>query len=315
MKTVQLGRTPFCVTRLCFGTLTLSPLQRDLPPRKGADLLLAAFERGVNFLDTAELYDNYEAIGLALSEWRGHDIVVQTKCYAYDAAGAEKSLETALRALGRERIEIFMLHEQESAHTLRGHAEALEAFAKARDAGKIGAIGISTHYVAGVQAAARHPLIEVVHPIYNVVGMGIVDGARADMEAAVQTCNDAGRGIVAMKPLGGGHLISDRERAFDYALHAQNVDSIALGMQSEAEIDYACALFDGRDASPFAETTASQPRTLAIHSWCVGCGACAERCQQKAIRIENGKACVTHARCVLCGYCASACPEFCIKVI
>ncbi len=314
MKSAKLGKTPFVVSRLCFGTLTLSPLQRNLPPQEAADLLLLAFEQGVNFLDTAEFYDNYEAIGLALSQWHGQPIVVETKCYAYDREGALRSLDKALQRLKRDRIEIFMLHEQESEHTLRGHTEALETFARARDQGAIGVIGMSTHFVAGVRAAIAHPLIEVVHPIRNIAGLGVVDGTRQEMEAAVSDCHAAGRGIVAMKPLGGGHLIPEREKALAYAMQAPDVDAVALGMQSPAEVAYACALFAGEDVTRYEHAIAIQPRKLLIESWCQGCGACQARCQQDAIRIENGRAEVDAARCVLCGYCAAVCSEFCIKV-
>jgi len=52
-----------------------------------------------------------------------------------------------------------------------------------------------------------------------------------------------------------------------------------------------------------------------VHDWCEGCGRCAERCGQGAIRVENGRAAVDMEKCVLCGYCAGACPQFSIKVV
>ena len=56
MQTRTLGRSALTVSRLCYGTLTMSPLQCNLSPREGADLLVYAYERGVRFLDTADLY-------------------------------------------------------------------------------------------------------------------------------------------------------------------------------------------------------------------------------------------------------------------
>lgn len=313
MERRPLGATGLLVSRLCFGTLTLSPLQRDLPPERGAELLLYAFDRGVNCLDTAELYDNYPAIALALRRWQGERIIVSTKCYAYDRTTAAASLEKARRALDRDVIDVFMLHEQESEHTLRGHGEALDYFAAQQAKGTIRALGMSTHFVAGARAAAKHPLIQVLHPIYNHRGVGVVDGGRRDMEEAVEACVAAGVGILGMKPLGGGHLIPDREAALDYALAAP-LDTIALGMQSEAEIDYNATRFSGEDASPFAKSVSAQPRELVVQDWCIGCGRCVQRCQQGALALEAGKAAVDNDKCVRCGYCASVCPEFCLKV-
>ena len=54
MQMRKLGRSGLAVSRLCYGTLTMSPLQKDLSPEDGARLLVHAYERGVRFLDTAE---------------------------------------------------------------------------------------------------------------------------------------------------------------------------------------------------------------------------------------------------------------------
>ena len=69
LKTTELGRSGLKVSRLCFGTLTMSPLQRNLPPEEGARLLVHAYEMGVRFLDTADLYGTYPHIKLALKDY------------------------------------------------------------------------------------------------------------------------------------------------------------------------------------------------------------------------------------------------------
>lgn len=315
MDRKRLGKSNLQVSSLCFGSLTLSPLQRDLPVEEGAELLLYAFGKGMNIIDTAELYDNYPAIALALRQWQGEDILISTKSYAYDKTTAENSLEKARKALDRDVIDIFMLHEQESEHTLRGHAEALEYFDTQKKKGVIRALGISSHYVAGIRAAATHPLLDVVHPIYNQPGLGIVDGTRSDMEEAIQLCRSHDQGILGMKPLGGGHLISQREEALRFALDSPLLDCVAIGMQSQAEIDFNVAVAQWEDPAPFSEGTKVRKRQLWIHDWCIGCGKCVGRCQQGALCLEDGKAVVEQEKCILCGYCGSVCPEFCIKVL
>ena len=302
------------VSSLCFGTLTMGPLQRGLSPQEGSSLLLHAFERGINFIDTAEIYANYEHIGLALKSYR--DICVATKCYAYDEAGAKASYEKAVRGIGREYIDVFMLHEQESEHTLRGHAEAIAYFLKKKDEGYIGELGISTHFIAGARAIAKHTELAVLHPIINKAGLGICDGRLAEMEEAVSAAHAAGKFIYAMKPLGGGHLINDRKQAFSYVRALPFIDSIAVGMQTMHEIDYNISLFsDQTITEELAHKTGSRVRTLLIHDWCEGCGACAKACANGALHLENGKMIADQDKCLFCGYCAAKCPQFCIKVI
>ena len=311
MRMQKLGRSGLMVSRLCFGTLTMSPLQRDMAPEDGARLLIHAYERGVRFLDTAALYGTYPHIALALRD--APDYVISTKAYCWDEPTASAALERAFRGIGRDYIDLFMLHEQESLYTLRGHEEALVYLQRQKELGHIGAIGVSTHFAGCVRAAPRFPMIDVIHPLINRAGIGIQDGTREDMEAAIRTARDFGIGIFAMKPLGGGHLISDSCEALRYAIDNPLLDSVALGMQTIQEIDADVAAFEG-DFS-LLDALRDRPRQIMVHDWCEGCGRCAERCRQKAIAIRDGRAHIDPDKCIFCGYCARACPQFCIKVV
>ncbi len=314
MKQVLLGNTGISVSRLCFGTLTMGPLQKNLPLAKGVGLLELAFSLGVNFLDTAELYGTYPYVKEALR--LKPDAVVCTKSYSYDIPTAEKSFRLAVEGIGREYIDIYLLHEQESRHTIRGHYEAIEYLLKKKEQGYIGAIGLSTHFIAGVEGANHYPELGVVFPLINKDGVGIADGGQDDMMAQIHKAHALGKGIIAMKPLGGGHLIAHRNQALSYILQEPSIHTIAIGMQTEAEVYYNCAVFSGEQPDPKWEVeTQRAPRKLFIQDWCEGCGRCVQRCKNKAMRLIDGKAVVDETKCALCGYCAKTCPQFCIKVI
>lgn len=314
MQMNVLGRSGLKVSRLCFGTLTMSPLQRGLSPEEGARLLVYAYERGVRFLDTADLYGTYPHIHLALKD--APDYVISTKAYCYDRETAQAALERACQGVGRDYIDLFMLHEQESLYTLRGHEEALNYLAEQKQKGRIGAVGVSTHHVACVRAAPRFGMIDVIHPLINAAGIGIQDGTREDMEAAIRAAREFGIGIFAMKPLGGGHLMRSSRDALDYALNNPLLDAVAIGMQDTDEIDADVAAFDGDPrAGALLERLSRRERRIMVHDWCEGCGRCRDRCRQHAIDIIDGRASIDAAKCVFCGYCAKACPQFCIKVI
>lgn len=310
----RLGKTGKTVSKLCFGTLTMGPFQRDLSVPEGAALFERAFGHGVNFLDTAEIYETYPHVREAVR--MKPDVVVCTKSYSYDAATAEASFRKAVEGIGREYIDVFLLHEQESAHTIRGHREAIEYFLKKKEEGLIGAVGLSTHYVRCMEAAIRHPEFDVLFPLINKKGVGIADGTPDDMLSVIRRAHELDMGIIAMKPLGGGHLIEEREEALDYVLGLDCIDTVAIGMQSLDEVDYNCARFSGEVPDPeLSERLGRVRRRMLIQEWCRGCGTCVSACRNHAITMVDGIARIDYTKCATCGYCARACPEFNIKVI
>lgn len=310
MEYVLLGGTGLRVSKLCFGTLTISPLQRGFDIKSGAALLKSAHDMGVTFFDTAEIYGTYAHLKEAFGDT--DSVVISTKSYSYDEATAKSSLDKARRELGRDCIDIFMLHEQESEHTLRGHREAIDYFLRMKQEGVIKAFGVSTHFSACVKAAAKYPEIDVVHPIYNMRGLGVADGSREDMEAAVMLAYGAGKGIFAMKPLGGGHMTDNALKALSYAADSPYVHAVAVGMQTIEEVGANCAYFSGKRDIMFSP---GRKRQLMIHDWCEACGSCVKACGSGALSLKDGKVLINQQRCIFCGYCGAACPQFAIKVI
>ncbi|MGI9860114.1 aldo/keto reductase [Moorella naiadis] len=315
MRYVTLGASGIRVSRLCFGSLTIGPLQAGLSVAEGAELIRQALELGVNFIDTAQCYDNYPHIRAALKGWPG-EVVLATKSYDYTAAGMASSLAEARQELDREVIDIFLLHEQETALTLAGHRPALDYLLEARERGLIRAVGISSHAVEAVRVAATMPEIDVIHPLYNQAGLGILDGSREEMLAAITLAHNNGKGIYAMKALGGGHLAGKARAALDFVLATPVIDAVAVGMQSTAEVAANVAWFSGREPpEALRQQLQDRPRRLLIEEWCQGCGRCVQRCPQGALKLVAGRSVVDPERCILCGYCAGVCRDFCIKVI
>lgn len=310
----ELGSTGIEVSNLCFGTLTVSPLQCNYSSQDAAKLFCYAIDKGINFFDTAQLYSTYEPLKRAI-EYK-NDIVISSKAYCYDKKTAEESIDEALRSIGRSYIDVFLLHEQESKHTIRGHWEAVEHILSRIEKGDIRTAGISTHHIAAIEAALCLKELQVIHPIYNEKGIGIIDGTKEQMRQAIDNSVSYGKGIYLMKALGGGHLIKNSLNALNHAKSIDGIASIAVGMKNEQEIDYNVSVFSG--TVPNKELTDKINRTerhLHIHDWCIGCGSCVEVCQHEALKIVNNKVEVDSKKCILCGYCATRCKDFCIKVI
>ncbi len=315
MQRIELANSGVEVSRLCFGSLTMTPFQANLTVDEGAYLIEYAYDKGINFIDTAELYENYNYIKRALKGISREDFVIATKSYAYTEDMARESLDLALKELDTDYIDIFLLHEQESIHTVRGHFDAIEYFVRQKEKGKINSIGISTHRISGALAAIQVPEIEILHPIVNKKGIGIQDGNIDQMIETLDKVKKAGKGVYAMKPLGGGHLISESEASFNFVKNIDSVDSIAIGMQSTVEIDANIHLLkNGYIPENLKEKLGNKKRKLIVADYCIGCGECVQMCRQKGIEILDEMA-RPNENCILCGYCAKVCPEFCIKVI
>lgn len=314
MELVKLGNTGIQVSRLCFGGLVIGPLQAGLPVQEGAGVILKALESGVNFIDTAELYGTYPHIREAIRRW-GRKPVIATKSYAYTREGARESVEKARREMDIDVIDIFLMHEQESRLTLRGHREALEYYLEAREKGIIRAVGVSTHHIEVVRASCEMPEIEVIHPIVNKTGIGISDGNALEMLEAVEAAWALGKGIYSMKPLGGGNLLQSYHECMRYVLDIPFIHAVAVGMQSPEEVAMNVCVFEGKNIPvEITEALGRRKKHLHIDGWCEACGRCVERCGQGALSIRDGKAGADPERCVLCGYCGSACPVFAIKI-
>ena len=313
---VALGSTGIAVSRLCFGTLTASPLQLDLAASDAAELMLAAWRSGVRFFDTAKLYDNYDHLRSLLRMVPRESVVLASKSYAFDGDTMRADVLDALRRLDTGYIDLFLLHEQESALTLRGHRPALLALADLKQAGIIRATGLSTHTVAGARAGALEPLIDVIHAPVNYSGLGIVDGSLPDMLAVLEQAAGMGKGIYAMKPLGGGHLGGRAQESLAFVRDIPYIHAVALGLGTDQELAFAVEVIAGREPpAALGKGLALIRRHVTVDPWCDGCGQCAVACPQGAITLEQGRASVCHASCVRCGYCAAACPGVHIKVV
>jgi hypothetical protein len=164
-------------------------------------------------------------------------------------------------------IDLFLLHEQESTLTLDGHREAFAYFHEQKEKGLIRAIGISTHAVEPVQALTQarqghadalwrdldiglYREADVIHPLLNWRGLGLIDGTAEEMVLATRAAADAGLGLYGMKMLGGGHFLHEFDTALAFALAQDQMAAYAVGMQSEAEIDMNIALFSGLAVDP-----------------------------------------------------------------
>ncbi len=314
----KLGKSNIEVTELCIGTLILGRLQADLSPEEGASAVRRALELGVNFIDTAKGYQTYPHVRLGIQGF--DDVVIASKSPVREAAQMRIDVETCLRELDREMIDIFHLHLVRSREDMKAREEALDTLIKCRDAGLIRSVGLSAHGPEGVLCALDYEDIDVVLPIVNKKGLGINGGTLDDMLDACREDRAKGIGLYDMKPLGGGHLIDDIPGAISYLRSLDLFDSISVGLKTPEEVEAMTGVFTGdedltRKAIRMGRERAGSKHLIIYEFMCEKCGACVDECAQDAITLGDSKAEVDEDLCILCGYCAATCPNFAIRVI
>jgi aryl-alcohol dehydrogenase-like predicted oxidoreductase len=219
MRYRELGRTGLTVSEIGFGAWGLGQ-----GAWVGADddsavrALHRALDLGINLIDTARAYDRSErVVGRALRELPGggDGVYVATKVgpkipvslapsgldvmEVFPGAHLRQSLETSLRELGRDHVDLLQLHTWEDEWTGRG--DWLETVGALKEEGKIRFFGISVkdHQPENVLTVLRTGVLDAVQVIYNIF-------EQAPSEALLPACAEYGVGVIGRVALDEGAL-------------------------------------------------------------------------------------------------------------
>lgn len=317
MDKVKLGKTGLEVNKNGFGAL---PLQR-ISKKDAVYLLQKAFYNGINYFDTARAYsDSEEKLGAAFSYIRDR-IVISTKTMAPDGESFRKDLETSLRILKTDYIDIYQFHNPAVCPRPRDGSGLYEAAEEAKKQGKIRHIGITNHRIAVAEEAVESGLYETLQFPFSYL-------AAPSEIALVEKCRKANMGFIAMKGLAGG-LINNSACAYAFMAQPQFSHVAPIwGMQRESELDEFLSYQNcpPRLAGELLERIEADKKEL-TGDFCRGCGYCmpcpagieinncarmslmlrrapqdgwlSKEWQEKMKKIEN---------CLHCGQCMSKCP-------
>ncbi len=262
METLRLGRTNIIASRSGFGALPIQRIGMD----DAAALLQKAYDGGINFFDTARAYsDSEEKIGRALSGVRNH-IYIATKTMAKDKKSLLSDLETSLRLLKTDTIDIFQLHNPSVLPDYDDPDGLYQGLVEAKQKGYVRFIGITNHRLNLALQAARDKRYDTIQfPLSSL-------SADEDLEL-VRLCKENDIGFIAMKAMSGG-LITNAATTFAYLRQFDNVLPI-WGMQRESELDEFLAYEKQPPVLDEAmrEIIAKDRKELA-GSFCRGCGYC-----------------------------------------
>ena len=224
MNRIRLGRTDLVVGQSGFGAIPIQRIGFD----DAKYLLRKAYDNGVNFFDTARAYtDSEEKIGYALAEVR-KDIIIATKSMGSDRGTVMRDLETSLKNLKTDYIDVYQLHNPQTLPDPNDSSSLYGTLSEAREKGMVRFIGITNHRV-GVALEA------VVSGSYDTVQFPLCSLSTEEDLKLIVKCREHDIGLIAMKALSGG-LITNAASAFAFLRQYDNVVPI-WGIQQESELD------------------------------------------------------------------------------
>lgn len=262
MVNVRLGSTRITVNKNGFGAL---PIQR-VSMEEAIRLLHRAFDGGIRFYDTARLYtDSEEKLGQAFPDRRSR-IFLASKTGAVTAEGFWKDLETTLKNLKTDYLDIYQFHNPAFCPKPGDESGLYDAALEARKKGMILHIGITNHRLNVAQEAIDSGLYETLQfPFCYLSGepeLKLLEG-----------CKKQDMGFLSMKALSGG-LITNAAAAF--AFQAQFPETLPLwGIQREEELEQFLS-FVNNPPSMNEELSAviEKDRKELLGEFCRGCGYC-----------------------------------------
>jgi predicted aldo/keto reductase-like oxidoreductase len=186
----QLGKTGLKVTTVGFGCMVTSD----------PTVISKAVDSGINLFDTARVYqggNNERMVGAALKGKR-NNLILSSKSLASNKEGALAHLDTSLRELETDHLDIWYLHSKTKPSDITD--DLLEAQRTAKQQGKIRFAGISTHggHRELIPAVIKSGQFDVLLASYNFTMGSTIDDLLAQAHAA-------GIGVVAMKVMAGGY--------------------------------------------------------------------------------------------------------------
>jgi aryl-alcohol dehydrogenase-like predicted oxidoreductase len=242
MQTTLLGSSSLRVSKICLGTMTFGEQNSEAEAHSQLDY---ALERGIDFIDTAEMYpvmpraETQGSTERFIGSWlkktgKRADVVLATKAAGpnpalhwvrggaqnHDATNIRAAVETSLKRLQTDHIDLYQLH-WPSRHLPifgatvfdpaleRSHVpieDTLAALAGLIDAGKIGHIGISNESSWGVSEFTKQaemkglPRIATIQNLYNLTARGF------ETSLLNETCFRENVGLLAYSPLAFGQL-------------------------------------------------------------------------------------------------------------
>ncbi|MFL6351685.1 MAG: aldo/keto reductase [Bryobacteraceae bacterium] len=248
---VTLGKSDVKVTRLAFGTGTMSGrTQRELGQNQFTRLVRYAYERGMRFFETAESYgEMHKMLGVALKGIPRDSYRLMSKVTTRDGVNPQEKIDELRKLANTDYFDVMLLHWQHVASWPTDSKRWQDGILEAQSRKAVIGHGASVHGLPALRQVAGNNWLEVAMirmnhrgtamdaEDYDTSGPGNVN----EVVTHVKQVRKEGMGVVSMKLVGEGRFTKreDRQAAMRFAFRKAGVDCVTVGYKNTAEIDEA----------------------------------------------------------------------------
>jgi len=246
---VTLGRSGIKVTRLGLGTGTNGgEVQRSLGQTQFTRLVRHAYDRGIRFFDTADVYDQlHEMLAKALEGVDRDTYVIQTKVECTKDSDPWDDIGRFRKELKTEYFDSILIHAVGTEDWPGRFNRQMDILSEAKEKKAIRAKGVSVHGLLPLRATAGCEWVDVslVRVNHNGAYMdNLVErwAAKGDVDecvANVRKIHNSGSGVIGMKLIANGDFTdsAQRDASIKFVMGLDCVDAVVIGFKTPAEID------------------------------------------------------------------------------
>ncbi len=262
----ELGLTGLKVIPIGFGGIPIQRLEQETVNALIDQMIID----GVNFIDTARGYTtSEEMIGIALEGGKRQQFILATKSMAREYAQMKADIETSLRLLKTNYIDVYQCHlikDLEQYALIMSDNGAYKALLEAKAEGKIGHIGMTAHSASFVEEVIREMPFETLQFPYNLV--------ERQGESLFEIAHKRGIGVIVMKPIAGG-AIANGALSLKFIMNNPHVSVAIPGMDHVDQVTANSAVL--KHSFRFTEIELEEIEEIASslgETFCRRCGYC-----------------------------------------
>ena len=247
---LPLGKSGIKTTLLAQGTGwnggARSSAHTRLGEKEFTKLIRHSLDKGVRFMDMADLYGAHPYVCTALTGVPRDDYSILTKIWPREefwnmpSGGAKAEVDRFRKELKTDVLEVCLIHCMTDTQWPETFKRIRDELSEMKDKGAVKAVGVLCHDLGALKVAATHPWTDVVFARINNAGKEAeMDGSPEEVAPVLKQARANGKIVIGMKIFGAGKLTSPEQKdaSLKYVFENELVDAITVGMMGPKDVD------------------------------------------------------------------------------